>query len=191
MEEDVLLIQCVEDFAYNCDDYSYVDLTGINTALTAFFMPFWSFTPLKEMLLKRFQRMRRMYMKLDVEYDKRTLLVQSLALKCDLMDGDDRSWKYGCREDMNWEGIQACLSDYFRSIGYEKIECKGSEEIIRFIHRLQSDVPLVGEYFKIVPRQDREIARVGYFGTKDEYEIYIEANDKGLLPHCHVRDWKT
>lgn len=36
-----------------------------------------------------------------------------------------------------------------------------------------------------------EMARVGYLGKKNEYEVYIHTNDMGHIPHFHLRDSAT
>ena len=36
-----------------------------------------------------------------------------------------------------------------------------------------------------------EMARVGYIGKKNDYEVYIHTNDMGNIPHFHLRDSAT
>lgn len=36
-----------------------------------------------------------------------------------------------------------------------------------------------------------EMARVGYMGKKNEFEIYVRTDDPGFVPHFHVRDSST
>ena len=36
-----------------------------------------------------------------------------------------------------------------------------------------------------------EMARVGYIGKKNDYEVYIHTNDMGHIPHFHLRDAAT
>ena len=193
MAKKVFLRQSTADLCYVCDDndYEYVELNDISTALTQRFWSQWSPTPLKSMLIKRFGSIRNMYLKLDVACEKHSAIVKSIALKCALRDGDDRSWIIGCIDEMDWEAIQECLTEYFQSIGYAKIECTDDEDIVNFIERLEQDVPLVKEYFKVLYKYDEEIARIGYFGENDEYEIYVKTDDEETIPHFHIRDTET
>lgn len=36
-----------------------------------------------------------------------------------------------------------------------------------------------------------EMARVGYMGPKEEFEIYVRTDDPGNIPHFHLRDSST
>lgn len=36
-----------------------------------------------------------------------------------------------------------------------------------------------------------EMARVGYMGKKNEFEIYVRTDDPGRVPHFHLRDSST
>lgn len=189
----VFLKQSTADLCYVCDDndYEYVELNDISTALTRFFWSQWSPTPLKSMLIKRFGSIRNMYLKLDVTCEKHSAIVKSIALKCALRDGDDRSWIVGCIDEMDWETIQECMEEYFQSIGYDKIECTDDEDIVNFVERLEQDVPLVKEYFKVLYKCNENIARIGYFGDSDKYELFVETDDEETTPHFHIRDAET
>ena len=193
MAKKVFLKRSTADLCYVCEsnDYEYVELNDISTALTQRFWSQWSSTPLKTMLIKRFGSIRNMYLKLDVACERNSMIVKSIALKCALRDGDDRSWIVGCIDEMDWEAIQECLTEYFQSIGYAKIECTDDEDIVDFVKRLEQDVPLIKEYFKVLYKYNEEIARIGYFGENDEYEIYVKTDDEETTPHFHIRDAET
>ena len=193
MAKKVFLKQSTEDMCYVCDDndYEYAELNDISTALTRRFWSRWSPTPLKSMLIKRFGSIRDMYLKLDVDCERNTMIVKSITLKCALRDGDDRSWIVGCIDEMDWEAIQECTEEYFQSIGYNKIECTDDEDIANFVERLEQDVPLMKEYFKVLYKCNENIARIGYLGDNDEYEIFVETDDEETTPHFHMRDTET
>ena len=193
MAKKVFLRQSTADLCYVCDDndYEYVELNDISTALTQRFWSQWSPTPLKSWLIKRFGSIRNMYLKLDVACEKHSAIVKSIALKCALRDGDDRSWIIGCIDEMDWKAIQECTEEYFQSIGYNKIECTDDEDIVNFVERLEQDVPLVKEYFKVLYKYNENIARIGYLGDNDEYEIFVETDDEETTPHFHIRDTET
>ena len=38
---------------------------------------------------------------------------------------------------------------------------------------------------------DEEIARIGYFGRQNKYEVYVKTDDWGYLPHVHIRSVET
>ena len=193
MAKKVFLRQSTADLCYICDDndYEYVELNDISTALTQRFWSQWSPTPLKSWLIKHFGSIRNMYLKLDVACEKHSAIVKSIALKCALRDGDDRSWIIGCIDEMDWESIQECTEEYFQSIGYDRIECTNDEDIVNFVERLEQDVPLVKEYFKVLYKYNENIARIGYLGDNDEYEIFVETDDEETTPHFHMRDTET
>lgn len=193
MSRKVFLKRSTEDLCYVCDynDYEYVELNDISTALTKRFWSQWSPTPLKSMLIRRFGSLRNMYLKLDVACERNSMIVKFISLKCSLRDGDDRSWIVGCIDEMDWEAIQECAEEYFQSIGFNKIECTEDEDIVNFILRLEQDVPLVKEYFRVLYKYNEEIARIGYFGENDKYEVYVKTDDEMSIPHFHIRDSET
>lgn len=187
----VFLKQSTEDLCCICEDYEYVELNNISEALTKRFWSQWSPTPLKTKLIERFGSVRNMYLKLDVLCEKNLAIVKSVALKCALRDGDDRSWTIGCIDDLDWDAIQECVAEYFQSIGYPKVTCAEGEDIARFVQRLKTDVPIAREYFKVLYKYDEEIARIGYFGEDDAFEICVKTDDEMAMPHFHVRDAET
>ena len=187
----VFLKRSTEDLCYVCEDYEYVELNEINAALTARFWSQWSPTPLKTMLIKRFGSIRNMYLRLDVACEHSSMIVKSIILKCALRDADDRSWIIGCIDELDWEAIQGCVEEYFQSMGYDKIECTEDEDIVNFVLRLEQEIPLVKGYFKVLYKCNEEIARIGFFGENDEYEVYVKSDDEMSIPHFHVRNSET
>lgn len=193
MARKVFLKRSTADLCYVCEqsDYEYVELNEISRALTKRFWSQWSPMPLKSALVKRFGSIRNMYLRLEVACEHNSMIVKSIALKCALRDGDDRSWIVGCIDEMDWESIQKCAEEYFQTIGYDKIECTEDEDIVNFVLRLGNDVPLVREYFRVIYKYDEEIARIGYFGENEEYEVYVKTDDEIPIPHFHIRDSET
>ena len=191
MSRKVFLKRSTEDLCSVCGDYEYVELNEINAALTARFWSQWTPTPLKTMLIKRFGSIRNMYLRLDVAWGNNSMIVKAIALKCALRDADARAWIIGCIDEMGWEAIQECGEENFQSIGYDKIECTEDEDIVNFILRLKQDVPLVKEYFRVLYKYNEEIARIGYFGENDKYEVYVTTDDAMPVPHFHIRDSET
>ena len=191
MSRKVFLKRSTEDLCSVCGDYEYVELNEINAALTARFWSQWSPTPLKSMLIKRFGSIRNMYLRLDVACEHNSMIVKSITLKCALRDADDRSWIIGCIDELDWEDIQECVEEYFQSIGYDKIECTEDEDIVNFVLRLEKDIPLAKEYFRMLYKYNEEIARIGYFGENDKYEVYVKTDDEMSIPHFHIRDSET
>lgn len=190
-ERKVFLKRSTEDLCTVNEDYEYVELNEINAALTASYWSQWSPTPLKTMLIERFGSIRNMYLRLDVACEQGSMIVKCIILKCALRDADDRSWIIGCIDELDWEAIQECAEEYFQSIGYDRIECTEDEDIVNFVLRLEKDVPLAKEYFKVLYKCDEEIARIGYMGENDEYEVYVKTDDEMPIPHFHVRDSET
>ena len=126
----VLLKKSTEDMNWGGDDYDIISLNPISKALTDCYLPQWSPSPLKEMLLRRLGTMKQMYLSLKVE--------------C----ADDIERLYG--QEMDMEAVYQCLKQYFHNIGYRNIECTGEEDIICFVKRLEQDVPLTKAYFEII-----------------------------------------
>ena len=47
------------------------------------------------------------------------------------------------------------------------------------------------EYFKVLYKYNENIARIGYLGDNDEYELFVETDDEETTPHFHIRDAET
>ena len=130
------------------DDYDVITLNPISKALTDCYLPQWSPSPLKAMLLKRLGTVKQMYLSLKVRYADN--IVTFISLRCNLLDDVERL--YG--QEMDMEAVYQCLAQYFQNIGYRNIECTGDEEIVCFVKRLEQDVPLAKTYFEFIENKD-------------------------------------
>ena len=184
----VLLKKSTEDMNWGGDDYDIISLNPISKALTDCYLPLWSLSPLKTLLLKRLGTLKRMYLHLRVDCEKDSSVVKSISLKCGLLDDCERAYD---DHKVDWDKIRECLTEYFQSIGYKSLQCTDDEAIVGFLKRLEQDVPLVKEYFKVLYKYNENIARIGYFGENDEYEIYVKTDDEETTPHFHIRDAET
>lgn len=184
----VLLKKSTEDMNWGGDDYDIISLNPISKALTDCYLPLWSPSPLKTLLLKRLGTLKRMYLHLRVDCEKDSSVVKSISLKCGMLDDVERMYD---DNKVDWDKIRECLTEYFQSIGYKSLQCTDNEAIVGFLKRLEQDVPLVKEYFKVLYKYNEEIARIGYFGDNDEYEIYVKTDDEETMPHFHIRDAET
>lgn len=182
----VLLKKSTEDMNWGGDDYDIISLNPISKALTDCYL--WSLSPLKALLLKRLGTLKRMYLHLRVDCEKDSSVVKSISLKCGLLDDCERAYD---DHKVDWDKIRECLTEYFQSIGYKSLQCTDDEAIVGFLKRLEQDVPLVKEYFKVLYKYNENIARIGYFGENDEYEIYVKTDDEETTPHFHIRDAET
>lgn len=140
----VLLKKSTEDMNWGGDDYDIISLNPISKALTDCYLPQWSLSLLKAMLLKRLGTVKQMYLSLKVECADNIVIY--ISLRCNLLDDIERL--YG--QEMDMEAVYQCLTQYFHNIGYRNIECTGDEEIVCFVKRLEQDVPLVKTYFEII-----------------------------------------
>jgi len=140
----VLLKKSTEDMNWGGDDYDIISLNPISKALTDCYLPQWSPSLLKAMLLKRLGTVKQMYLSLKVECADNIVIY--ISLRCNLLDDIERL--YG--QEMDMEAVYQCLTQYFHNIGYRNIECTGDEEIVCFVKRLEQDVPLVKTYFEII-----------------------------------------
>ena len=170
------------------EDYDIISLNPISKALTDCYLPQWSLSPLKALLLKLLGTLKRMYLHLRVDCEKDSSVVKSISLKCGLLDDCERAYD---DHKVDWDKIRECLTEYFQSIGYKSLQCTDDEAIVGFLKRLEQDVPLVKEYFKVLYKYNENIARIGYFGENDEYEIYVKTDDEETTPHFHIRDAET
>lgn len=184
----VLLKKSTEDMNWGGDDCDVISLNPISKALTDCYLPLWSLSQLKALLLKRLGTVKRMYLYLRVYCEKDSSVVKSISLKCGLWDDVERMYD---ENKVDWDKIKGCLTEYFLSIGYKSLQCTDDEDIVKFIQRLEKDVPLAKEYFKVLYKCDENIARIGYFGNNDEYELYVETDDEETTPHFHIRDTET
>ena len=62
----VLLKKSTEDMNWGGDDYDIISLNPISKALTDCYLPLWSPSSLKALLLKRLGTLKRMYLHLRV-----------------------------------------------------------------------------------------------------------------------------
>ena len=184
----VLLKKSTEDMNWGGDDYDIISLNPISKALTDCYLPLWSPSPLKTLLLKRLGTLKRMYLHLRVDCEKDSSVVKSISLKCGMLDDVERMYD---DNKVDWGKIKGCLTEYFLSIGYKSLQCTDDEDIVNFIQRLEKDVPLAKEYFKVLYKCDENIARIGYFGDNDKYEMYVKTDDEETTPHFHIRDTET
>jgi hypothetical protein len=144
----VLLKKSTEDMNWGGDDYDIISLNPISKAMTDCYLPQWSPSPLKAMLLKRLGTVKQMYLSLKVRYADN--IVTFISLRCNLLDDVERL--YG--QEMDMEAVYQCLAQYFQNIGYRNIECTGDEEIVCFVKRLEQDVPLAKTYFEFIENKD-------------------------------------
>ena len=142
----VLLKKSAEDMNWGGDDYDIISLNPISKALTDCYLPQWSLSPLKALLLKRLGTVKRMYLYLRVDCEKDSSVVKSIFLKCALLDDVERMYD---DNKVDWDRIQKCLMEYFQSIGYKNMQCTSDEDIVNFVQRLEQDVPLAKVYFEI------------------------------------------
>lgn len=149
----VLLKKSTEDMNWGGDDYDIISLNPISKALTDCYLPLWSLSPLKALLLKRLGTVKRMYLHLRVDCEKDSSVVKSIFLKCALLDDVERMYD---DNKVDWNRIQKCLMEYFQSIGYKNMQCTGDEDIVNFVQRLEQDVPLTKAYFEIVENKGYE-----------------------------------
>ena len=184
----VLLKKSTEDMNWGGEDYDVLTLNPISKALTDCYLPQWSPSQLKTMLLKRLGTVKQMYLSLKVTCEDNSYVIKSITLQCGLLDDMERMYD---DNKVDWLKIRECMTEYFQSIGYAKIECTDDEDIVNLVKRLEQDVPLVKEYFKVLYKYNEEIARIGYFGENDEYEIYVKTDDEETTPHFHIRDAET
>ena len=144
-----ILKKSVENRFWGTDDYDILDLNPINKAMTNYYLPYLSPSPLKTFLLKRLTTFRQMYLYLKVDCEEDSSVVKSLSLKCNLLDDVERMYD---DNKVDWGKIRECLTEYFLSIGYKSIQCTDNDTIVSFLKRLERDVPLVKEYFEIVEK---------------------------------------
>ena len=149
----VLLKKSTEDMNWGGDDYDIISLNPISKALTDCYLPLWSPSSLKALLLKRLGTLKRMYLHLRVDCEKDSSVVKSISLKCALLDDVERMYD---DNKVDWDRIQKCLMEYFQSIGYKNMQCTGDEDIVNFVQRLEQDVPLTKAYFEIVENKGYE-----------------------------------
>lgn len=149
----VLLKKSTEDMNWGGDDYDIISLNPISKALTDCYLPLWSLSSLKALLLKRLGTVKRMYLHLRVDCEKDSSVVKSIFLKCALLDDVERMYD---DNKVDWDRIQKCLMEYFQSIGYKNMQCTSDEDIVNFVQRLEQDVPLTKAYFEIVENKGYE-----------------------------------
>ena len=136
----VLLKKSTEDMNWGGDDYDVITLHPISKALTDCYLPQWSLSPLKALLLKQLGTVKRMYLHLRVDCEKDSSVVKSISLMERMYDDNK----------VDWGKIKGCLTEYFLSIGYKSLQCTDDDTIVGFLKRIAQDVPLVKEYFEVI-----------------------------------------
>lgn len=140
----VLLKKSTEDMNWGGDDYDVITLHPISKALTDCYLPQWSLSPLKAMLMQRFGTIKQMYLFLKVMCEDN--IVKSISIRCNLLNDVERMYE----NKVDWKKVMECLTEYFHSIGFAKIECTKAEEISDFIQRMKKDIPITENYFEII-----------------------------------------
>ncbi|MDE6216931.1 hypothetical protein [Bacteroides sp.] len=142
-----ILKKSVKDRFWDADDYDMQDLNPMNKTLTNYYLPYLSPSPLKSFLLKKLFTFKQMYLYLKVDCEKDNSAVKSISLECDLLS----DWERFCDSSkVNWTKIRECLAVYFLCLGYPCIRCTNDKDIVNFIQRLEKDVPLAQEYFRVL-----------------------------------------
>ena len=99
----VLLKKSTEDMNWGGDDYDIISLNPISKAMTDCYLPQWSPSPLKAMLLKRLGTVKQMYLSLKVRYADN--IVTFISLRCNLLDDVERLYS----SEMDMEAVYQCL----------------------------------------------------------------------------------
>lgn len=149
----VLLLKSLEDF-YDMDyTGDRESINPLSMALTKKFLPKWSDSTLKNEIISRFHCLPCLRLRLTVQCEQGSDIVNALSLHVKQYDLEREYWK---DKVINEDELNGIAEIFFRSIGYSKIVCRGTDEIEMFIAKLAEDVPLVNEYFKIVEIADEE-----------------------------------
>ena len=148
----MVLKQSVEDWFFGGSDYDYLSMNKLNKAITQCYLPTLSPSSLKGVLMKRIGTVKQLYLYLKVSCKDGTNIVNSIRLCCDLKNDCDRALDSWGIAEADWETITDCMTTYFTSIGYGKIECTDNEEIIHFVQRMGKDIPIVADYFEIMDK---------------------------------------
>ena len=106
----VLLKKSTEDMNWGGDDYDVITLNPISKALTACYLPQWSPSPLKAMLLRRLGTMKQMYLSLKVECADDIVIYISFCL-------------------VHINHLQRCLDSSFCLVG---IQASGTPDTVTF-----------------------------------------------------------
>ena len=93
----VLLKKSTEDMNWGGDDYDIISLNPISKAMTDSYLPLWSPSSLKALLLKRLGTLKRMYLHLRVDCEKDSSVVKSICCEVHLL----KMWYVGrCGADV-------------------------------------------------------------------------------------------
>lgn len=142
-----ILKKSVKDRFWDAEDYDILDLNPMNKALTNYYLPYLSPSPLKSFLLKKLTTFKQMYLYLKVDCEENSSVVKSISLECNLLD----DWERTHNDNKVDRGkIKKCLTEYFLSIGYPCIQCTKDKDMVAFIKKLAEEIPLAKEYFEIV-----------------------------------------
>lgn len=105
---------------------------------------------LGRMLAEKMEAKRKLFLGLNVTCKTSTNIVDSLTLRCDLEDDDEREEEKQGRFKVDWDALYSDLEWYFRFMGYPCIRCTKDEYIVSFIEKLAEEIPLTDSYFEIV-----------------------------------------
>ncbi len=149
----ILLLKSLESF-YDMDYTGGIEpLNPLSLALTKKFLPKWSDSPLKTEIMNRFHCLPCLRLGLDAQCEQGSDIISALSLQVEEYDLERGYWR---GKAIDADELNSMAETFFRSIGYPKIVCLGTDEIEMFIAKLAEDVSLVNEYFKIVEIADEE-----------------------------------
>ncbi len=149
----ILLLKSLENF-YDMDYTGNQEpINPLSMALTKKFLPKWSDSPLKTEIMNRFLCLPCLRLSLDAQCEQGSDIISALSLQVEEYDSEREYWR---GKAIDADELNRMAEIFFRSIGYSKIVCCGTDEIETFIKRLAKDVRLVEDYFKVIEIEDEE-----------------------------------
>ncbi|MBO5250570.1 MAG: hypothetical protein J6B31_00995 [Bacteroidaceae bacterium] len=149
----VILLKSLE----NSYDMDYIGdalpTNALSIALTKKFLPKWEGSPLKSEIIRKFHCLPCLRLDLVVRCEQHTDIVSEVNLQVEQYDLEREYWK---GKTIDSSALNEMAAEYFRSIGYLKTECVGTEEVGQFITKLAEDVPSVDKFFRMVDIADEE-----------------------------------
>lgn len=134
------------------EDSDLLCVNRLNMELTEIYLySYWRTCGLLlKALTEKMEAERKLFLGLNITCKKGTNIVDSLTLRCDLEDDDEREEERQGRFKVDWDALYRDLEWHFRSMGYPCIRCTNNENIVKFIVKLTEEIPLAKDYFEIV-----------------------------------------
>lgn len=129
------------------DSYSLTQASDLSLAFSKVYLPRLDSSRLKQLIYDHYKISPRIRLTLHVSVDIDGKTVKGI---CPYVVEDDQVDYIMTGKETDLTEANRIAAEYFRSIGYDIIDCNTNEAVVTFIERLSIDMPSANKFFRIV-----------------------------------------